>query len=97
MPSLSRSLAVSAFVLALAQLACATKKVGDPCETYQSSDCGGNGGTCMTARPTSYCTVSCEAEKDCPSGWKCEGITQTTINGKGEKKGVKTVQLCVKS
>lgn len=87
---------LSVAAVATLLLACETKKVGDPCETYRSSECGGKDGTCLGASKGNYCTVSCDADKDCPSGWKCEGITQTTINGKGEKKGETTVKMCLK-
>ncbi len=91
-----RSFTLSVAAVASLLLACATKKVGDPCETYRASECGGKDGTCLGSTKGNYCTVSCDADKDCPSGWKCEGITQTTINGSGEKKGETTVKMCVK-
>lgn len=98
MTKTARKLVSLAAVISLVAsvLACETKKVGDACETYRSSECGGKDGTCMGSNKGNYCTVSCAGDKECPAGWKCEGITQTTINGKGEKKGEKTVQMCVK-
>jgi hypothetical protein len=60
-------------------------------------ECGGPGGTCLGASSGNYCTTSCTAASECPNGWKCAGITQTTINGSGEKKGEKVINICVKS
>ena len=94
--SLPKICAAVCFV-ALALLACDSKKVGDACETYRSSECGGTGGTCLGNNSGNYCTISCNAASECPSGWKCDGVKSTTINGKGETKGEKIVKMCLKS
>lgn len=98
MTSMLRKLAVAAVVTASITLfACADKKVGDACETYRSSECGGPGGTCLGASPTNYCTITCKAASDCPAGWKCDDVKSVSINGRGEKKGETVVKMCLKS
>jgi len=83
-------------VLGACLVACANKKVGDPCETYRSSECGGPGGTCLGNNAGNYCTITCNAPAECPAGFKCEGVTSMSINGKGEKTSEKVVKMCVK-
>ena len=79
-------------------LGCENKKVGDACETYRSSECGGPGGACLAVTGSAnYCSHTCNAASDCPAGFKCADITSTTYDGKGEKKGEKAVKMCVKS
>jgi hypothetical protein len=87
---------VALFGLCMTAVACESKKVGDACETYRSSECGGKDGTCLGSNAGNYCTVSCAAAKDCPAGWKCEPIKKTTINGSGQTKAETTVQMCIK-
>ena len=45
------------------------------------SDCGGNGNLCLSFGANgSYCSVSCEAESDCPAGFTCSTVTDSTGN-----------------
>lgn len=90
---------LSFFILAIgicSVVGCDSKKVGDKCETYRSSECSGEGATCMGNNASNYCTVTCVADKDCPASWKCQETTSTTINGKGETKGEKKVKMCIR-
>ena len=86
----------SALFLGFILIACADKKVGDQCETYRSSECGGPGGTCLGNNSGNYCTITCSAGTDCPAGFKCGDVKSTTINGKGETKGETVVKMCLK-
>lgn len=75
------------------------KKVGDPCETYQSSQCGGNGGACLTSSSGNYCSVKCSADNECPSGMACAPITATNYKvekGTTTKTAEESVKMCVK-
>ncbi len=86
-----------AAVITTASAGCTELKVGDKCETYRSSECGGPGGACLAVTGGSnYCSHTCNAPADCPSGFKCGDITSTTYDGKGANKGEKTVKMCVR-
>ena len=81
----------------LAVLGCENKKVGDACETYRSSECGGPGGACLAVTGSSnYCSHTCNAPTDCPAGFKCGDITSSTYDSKGQKTSDKKVKMCVK-
>lgn len=96
--NIAKKVLASLFVLAVCMAGCANKKVGDACETYRSSECGGPGGTCLAnSHSGNYCSITCNAPTDCPSGFICDGVTSMSINGKGEKTGEKVVKMCVKS
>jgi hypothetical protein len=89
-------------LLALAALGalsvgCEEKKVGAPCETYRSEECGGPGGACLAVTgAANYCSHTCTAAKDCPGGFKCKDITASTYDGKGQKTSDKQVKMCVR-
>ena len=73
------------------------KKVGDPCETYQSSDCSGEGGACLASKGGNYCSVSCKTNADCPTKWKCREVEADTYSGKtGEKVATEGVRMCLR-
>lgn len=77
------------------------KKVGDACETYRSSECGGNGGACLSSSSGNYCSITCAADSECPSGFACAPITSTnykvdTSKGTTTKGEEKSVKMCVK-
>lgn len=77
------------------------KKVGDACETYRSSECGGNGGACLSSSTGNYCSVACAADNECPAGFSCAPITSTnfkvdTTKGTTTKSEEKIVNMCVK-
>jgi hypothetical protein len=78
-------------------LGCESKKIGDACETYRSSECSGPGATCLGNNAGNYCTITCGAASECPSGWKCENVASVSINGKGQKTDEKAVKMCVKT
>jgi len=73
------------------------KKVGETCETYNSSACAGNGGACLASQAGNYCSVSCSASKDCPTGWSCEEVASRTYSGKtGKQVDEKSVRMCLR-
>lgn len=86
-----------AFLVSVMALACEGKKVGEACETYRSSECGGPGGTCLAVTGSAnYCSHTCTAASDCPSGFRCEDVKSTTFSNKGEKKDEKQIKMCVR-
>lgn len=92
-----KNLFAAVLFFGLCLVACADKKVGDKCETYRSSECDGPGATCLGNSGGNYCSITCAASSECPSGFKCGDVTSTTINGSGVKKGEKVVKMCLKS
>lgn len=77
------------------------KKVGDACETYRSSDCGGPGGACLTSSSGNYCSITCGGDGECPSGFKCAPIAATsykvdTSKGTTAKTDEQSVKMCVR-
>jgi hypothetical protein len=93
-----RQLIIGLSVVALVLVGCATKKVGDACVTYQASECGGPGGTCLGISGTDgYCSITCKSAAECPKGWKCESVKSTTVNVKtGETKMGEGPSMCIK-
>ena len=75
------------------------KKVGDPCETYQSSDCSGPGATCLTTKAGNYCSITCKADSECPTSFKCVSVTSETYavnGGTTTKTASESVKMCTK-
>lgn len=77
------------------------KKVGDACETYQSSACAGKGGACLSSSAGNYCSVECSADGDCPAAFACAPIVATnykvdTSKGTTTKASEASVKMCVK-
>jgi hypothetical protein len=74
-------------------------EVGGSCaNTSQRDSCAGPGAACISAEAGNYCSISCNASGECPSGWSCEEIASETYSTKtGEKTKVESVKMCVKS
>jgi hypothetical protein len=50
-------------------------------ECLSDEECGGNGNTCLSwGIYGSFCGVTCETETDCPSGYNCIGLTDSSGN-----------------
>ena len=73
-------------------------EIGGSCaNTSQRDSCTGPGAACITADTGNYCSITCNASAECPSGWSCEEIASETYSTKtGEKTKVETVKMCVK-
>ncbi len=99
-----KAMAIGVFVLLLVGGAfiaskAEAKKVGDTCETYQSSACSGPGGACLASRGSAgnYCSIECKAESECPSSWRCASISSETYSSKtGKKVAEEAVRMCVR-
>ena len=101
MTSKGKTIVIGAFVIILAVAGFVAskaeeKKVGDACETYQSSACGGPGGACLASPTGNYCSIACAGDAECPSGWACAEIAADTYNGKGEKTATAQKKMCVR-
>ena len=73
------------------------KKVGEKCETYQSSECPGPGGNCLVTKGGQYCTIECTDTNACPSGWACKSVSAETYSGKtGQKTAEKEIRMCIR-
>ncbi len=73
------------------------KKIGEICESYQSSSCSGPGAACLSSKGGNYCSITCKGDGECPPGWKCGEISSETYSGKtGQKVASEAVRMCLR-
>ena len=61
------------------------RTVGAPCT--DSYNCRGIGSECLEADGLRYCTIYCDADRECPDGWRCVEGYSTLLMVETQMKG----------
>lgn len=67
-------------------------EIGEPCD--KEWGCKGLSASCLEGQ-SAFCSRSCTATSECPSGWSCGDVAVLTFDGKSEKPEESSTKMCL--